>query len=273
MAKAVFDKAEALRRHREGEKVTDIAVDMGVSKTEVYNAIRELKRAEEWGAVKASDSAAAESGAVANADGVSGADNTEMPPEGKKLSEGVSVGEAAAEKPANKSKKNKDIRNAAKRAGVKLWEIAVKLGTTDQTLARKMRHELSECQKNRLINIINQISDEKKAGKPISKLEDEYDIIFKQDGQDIPEDSEEYADSVEEWAARKAAVSDIPKCYFIKLKDNSELTVYGVCEVIDKFAKVAFVGKSGKTVIVYAGELVYYCEKNDIDTLGDISVE
>lgn len=273
MAKAVFDKAEALRRYREGEKVTDIAVDMGVSKTEVYNAIRELKRAEEWGAVKASDSAAAENGALTNADGVSGADNTQMPSEGEMPSEDVSVGETAAEKPANKPNKNKDIRKAAKEAGVRLWEIAAKLGVTEPTFTRKMRHELSRCQKDRMINIINQISDEKKAGKPISKSEDEYDIIFKNDGQDISEDIEEYADSVEEWAARKAAVSDIPKCYFIKLKDNSELTVYGVCEVIDKFTKIAFVGKSGKAVIVTAAELVYYCEKNDIDTLGDISVE
>lgn len=107
MAKAVFDKAEALRRYRGGEKVTDIAVDMGVSKTEVYNAIRELKRAEEWGAVKASASGVAESGAVTNADGVSGADNTEMPAEGKKPSEGVSVGVAAAEKPAPKKRGRK----------------------------------------------------------------------------------------------------------------------------------------------------------------------
>lgn len=218
MAKAVFDKAEALRRYREGEKVTDIAVDMGVSKTEVYNAIRELKRAEEWGAVKASASGAAESGAVTNADGVSGADNTEMPAEGKKPSEGVSVGEAAAEKPAPKKRGRKK----------KAEEPAVAVAESE------------------------------------TPTENE---------QEISEDNEEYADSVEEWAARKAAVSDIPKCYFIKLKDNSELTVYGVCEVIDRFTNVAFVGKSGKAVIVTAAELVYYCEKNDIDTLGHISVE
>lgn len=217
MAKALFDKAEALRRYREGEKVTDIAVDMGVSKTEVYNAIRELKRAEEWGAVKASASGAAENGAAANADGVSGADNTEMPPEGKKLSEGVSVGEAAAEKPAPKKRGRKK----------KAEESAVVVAESETTAENKQETE----------------------------------------------DIEEYADSVEEWAARKAAVSYIPKCYFIKLKDNSELTVYGVCEVIDKFTKIAFVGKSGKAVIVTAAELVYYCEKNDIDTLGDISVE
>lgn len=107
MAKAVFDKAEALRRYRGGEKVTDIAVDMGVSKTEVYNAIRELKRAEEWGAVKASDSGAAENGAAVSADGVSGADNTEMPTESEKPSEGVSAGVAAAEKPAPKKRGRK----------------------------------------------------------------------------------------------------------------------------------------------------------------------
>lgn len=218
MAKAVFDKAEALRRYREGEKVTDIAVDMGVSKTEVYNAIRELKRAEEWGAVKASASGAAENGAVTNADGVSGADNTQMPAEEKKPSEGVSVGEATAEKPAPKKRGRK-----------------------------------------------------KKAEKPAVVIAESETAT--ENRQDISEAIEEYADSVEEWAARKAAVSDIPKCYFIKLKDNSELTVYGVCEVIDRFTNVAFVGKSGKAVIVTAAELVYYCEKNDIDTLGDISVE
>ena len=218
MANKNFDKAEALRRYREGGKVTDIAVDMGVSKAEVYNAIRELKRAEEWGAVKASGSGAAENGAVANADSVSGADNTQIPAEGKKPSEGVSVGEATAEKPVPKKRGRKK----------KAEEPAVVVAEGEKTT---------------------------------------------EDGQEIHEDSEEYADSVEEWAARKTAVSDIPKCYFIKLKDNSELTVYGVCEVIDKFTKVAFVGRGGKAVIVTAAELVYYCEKNDIDTLGDISVD
>lgn len=198
-AKKEFNKFEVLERYRNGEKVTDIAVDMGVSKTEVYNAIRELKRAEEWGAVKASGSGAAENGALTNADG-------------------VSVGETAAEKPALKKR------------------------------GRKKKAE----------------------GPAVVVAESE---TATEDGQEISEAIEEYADSDEEWAARKATVSDIPKCYFIKLKDNSELTVYGVCEVIDRFTNVAFVGKSGKAVIVTAAELVYYCEKNDIDTLGDISVE
>ena len=107
MAKAVFDKAEALRRYREGGKVADIAWDMGVSKAEVYNAIRELKRAEEWGAVEASGSGVAENGAVANADSVSGADNTQIPAEDKKPSEGISVGEATAEKPVPKKRGRK----------------------------------------------------------------------------------------------------------------------------------------------------------------------
>ena len=236
MAKAVFDKAEALRRYREGEKVTDIAVDMGVSKTEVYNAIRELKRAEEWGAVKALASGAAESGAVTNADGVSGADNTQMPAEGERPSEDVSVGETAAEKPAPKKRGRKK----------KAEEPAVAVAESETPTENEQETE----------------------EKPLNISDIQAAVMG-----NTSEDSEEYADSVEEWAARKAAVSDIPKCYFIKLRDNSELTVYGVCEVIDKFAKVAFVGKSGKAVIVYAGELVYYCEKNDIDTLGDISVE
>lgn len=48
MEKKEFNKAEALRRYRDGEKVTAIAEAMGVTKSEVYSAIREIKRAEEW---------------------------------------------------------------------------------------------------------------------------------------------------------------------------------------------------------------------------------
>lgn len=48
MANVEFNKAEALRRHKEGEKVTEIAKAMGVTKTDIYSAIRELKREKEW---------------------------------------------------------------------------------------------------------------------------------------------------------------------------------------------------------------------------------
>lgn len=58
-AKKEFNKAEVLERYRNGEKVTAIAEAMGVSKTEVYTVIRELKRAEEWNGIQLSPSGAA----------------------------------------------------------------------------------------------------------------------------------------------------------------------------------------------------------------------
>lgn len=58
-AKKEFNKVEVLERYRNGEKVTAIAEAMGVSKTEVYTVIRELKRAEEWNGIQLSPSGAA----------------------------------------------------------------------------------------------------------------------------------------------------------------------------------------------------------------------
>ena len=40
--------------------------------------------------------------------------------------------------------KNLDIRLAATRYNVKLWQIAEAIGVTDGTLSRKLRKELSE---------------------------------------------------------------------------------------------------------------------------------
>lgn len=42
---------------------------------------------------------------------------------------------------------NLDIRAKAKGAGVKLWEIADKLGITDSHFSRKLRHELPQAEK------------------------------------------------------------------------------------------------------------------------------
>lgn len=39
--------------------------------------------------------------------------------------------------------KNQDIRNVAKRADVKLWQIADKLGINDGNFSRRLRRELS----------------------------------------------------------------------------------------------------------------------------------
>lgn len=55
---------------------------------------------------------------------------------------------------------NLDIRAAAKSAGVKLWEIADKLGITDSNFSRKLRHELPQVEKERIFSIIEEIAKE-----------------------------------------------------------------------------------------------------------------
>ena len=51
-------------------------------------------------------------------------------------------------------KKNSDIREAAKRNNIKLWQIADKLGMTDGNFSRKLRHELSQEEKRTIMNLI-----------------------------------------------------------------------------------------------------------------------
>lgn len=51
-------------------------------------------------------------------------------------------------------KLNMDIREAAAAADVRLWEIAEALGITDATFSRRLRHELSEADKEEILNII-----------------------------------------------------------------------------------------------------------------------
>jgi len=55
---------------------------------------------------------------------------------------------------------NIDIRNAASGAGVKLWQIADALGIADFNFSRKLRKELSQEEKERILSIIDQLSQE-----------------------------------------------------------------------------------------------------------------
>lgn len=98
MANKDFNKAEALRRYKAGEKVTAIAEAMGVTKTDVYSAIRELKRAEEWNGIEKT---------IPHADGDSGADNTVTSPEGEAPSDGVSAADTGVGKPVPKKRGRK----------------------------------------------------------------------------------------------------------------------------------------------------------------------
>lgn len=55
---------------------------------------------------------------------------------------------------------NQDIKEAAARAGIRLWRIADELGIKDYSLSRKLRYELSADEKNKLHSIIDELSKE-----------------------------------------------------------------------------------------------------------------
>lgn len=54
--------------------------------------------------------------------------------------------------------KNKDIREAAKDAGVYLWEIAERLGMNDGNFSRKLRRELSPSEQEEIMEIISELA-------------------------------------------------------------------------------------------------------------------
>ena len=56
--------------------------------------------------------------------------------------------------------KNKDIRQAAKRSGVCLWQIADRLDLHDSNFSRKLRKELPDGEKERIFKIIDEIAQE-----------------------------------------------------------------------------------------------------------------
>ena len=56
--------------------------------------------------------------------------------------------------------KNGEIRNHAAQKKVRFWRVAERLGIADCTLAKRMRHELSEQEKQRVLSIIDKIAAE-----------------------------------------------------------------------------------------------------------------
>lgn len=56
--------------------------------------------------------------------------------------------------------KNQDIRRTAAGAGVKLWQIADKLGIADCNFSRKLRKELPQDEKEHIFSIIRELSGE-----------------------------------------------------------------------------------------------------------------
>ena len=56
--------------------------------------------------------------------------------------------------------KNKEIREKAKKLGVRLWQIADKLGISEPTMTRKLRRELEDGEKQKILNIIDELAKE-----------------------------------------------------------------------------------------------------------------
>lgn len=56
---------------------------------------------------------------------------------------------------------NKEIRNAAKNAGIRLWEVAAAYGINDGNFSRKLRRELPQEEKEKILAIIDRLAQEK----------------------------------------------------------------------------------------------------------------
>lgn len=57
---------------------------------------------------------------------------------------------------------NTDIRETAKERGIRLWEVAEHLKISEPTMTRKLRKELPRAEKQRILQIIDEIADRKK---------------------------------------------------------------------------------------------------------------
>lgn len=56
---------------------------------------------------------------------------------------------------------NENIRELAKANGVKFWEIADVLSVSEATVTRKLRHELPEDEKQRILEIIKALGKDR----------------------------------------------------------------------------------------------------------------
>ena len=56
---------------------------------------------------------------------------------------------------------NQDVRNYAKSKGVRLWQIAEALHINDGNFSRRLRKELTEVQKQEIIQIIDELAEKR----------------------------------------------------------------------------------------------------------------
>ncbi len=55
---------------------------------------------------------------------------------------------------------NKEIREHAKNAGVRLWQVAERIGLSDATFSRKLRRELPEQERKHILGVIGELAAE-----------------------------------------------------------------------------------------------------------------
>lgn len=55
---------------------------------------------------------------------------------------------------------NKAIREYAAKKGIRLWQIANRLGITDSTFSRKLRLELAQDDQKKILDIIDDLAKE-----------------------------------------------------------------------------------------------------------------
>lgn len=56
---------------------------------------------------------------------------------------------------------NQDIRQAAKAAGVRLYQIAAEIGLNDGNFSRRLRYELPDTEKQKIYDIIDRLAAER----------------------------------------------------------------------------------------------------------------
>lgn len=57
---------------------------------------------------------------------------------------------------------NVDIRSAFMSAGIKQWEVAAAVGVSESHFSKKLRHELPAEDKQRILEAIEQLAQERK---------------------------------------------------------------------------------------------------------------
>ena len=56
---------------------------------------------------------------------------------------------------------NVEIRKAVKQAGVRLWQVAERVGVNDGNFSRKLRRELPTEERDKILEIINELAAER----------------------------------------------------------------------------------------------------------------